>query len=116
MKILFKILFFVLAMNVQAESKRVEVYENSQQYWTVIVGQSLSGICMQIRPSGKSSQFSCQQDILEKNPGAFINKDPNRLIAGKRLWLPGSYQAISKLDNRKFNIQKFNWGSIKTPK
>ena len=115
MKIFLSLFFLVLFFNAQAESKKVQVFENSQQYWDVKQGQSLSEICQQLKTGG-SSKLACQQQILSSNPDAFINKNPDRLIAGKRLWLPGSYQSVSKLSSKKYNIQKFSWGEIKTPK
>ena len=117
MKSLLSVVLLVLfSFYVQADSKRVQVYEKSQQYWDVKSGQSLSQICQKLRTQSKTSRLVCQQQVFKKNPAAFINKDPNKLIVGKRLWLPGSYQAVSKQYNNKYHIQKFNWGSIKTPK
>ncbi|MCK4709964.1 MAG: hypothetical protein KAU21_15195 [Gammaproteobacteria bacterium] len=116
MRTILILFVLVLISNAQAESKRVQVFEKSQQYWDVITGQSLSGICQQLQAAGTHSQTTCQQQILKMNPDAFINKKPNRLIAGKRLWLPGSYRPVSKLDNKNYHIKNFSWGSIKTPK
>ena len=106
----------LLSVYVQAESTRVQVYAKGQQYWDVKGGQSLSQICQQLQTLSKTSQLVCQQQILKKNPDAFINNDPNRLILGKRLWLPGSYRSVSKLNSQNYDTQNFNWGSIKTPK
>lgn len=107
-------LFLFLSTNAFASGKRVDVYDKAQTYREVKSGDSLSEICRELQPAGK--QKACQQEILEKNPAAFINQDPNRLLAGKRLWLPGSYRPVSKLDHSKYTVKTFSWGSIKTPK
>ena len=116
MKTLLSIFLLVLVSAVQAESKKVNVFEKSQQFWDVQTGQTLGGICQSIQATSKNAQVECQKQILKDNPGAFINNDPNQLLAGKRLWLPGSYQPVSQQGSQKYNIKKFNWGSIKTPK
>ena len=116
MKAIIAIILFVSSFHVSAESKRVEVYEKGQQYRDVSSGDSLSQICYGLGVTTSSKRVACQQQILENNPDAFVNRDPNRLIVGKRLWLPGSYRPVSKLDKRKYDIKNFSWGSVKTPK
>ncbi|MDH5391931.1 MAG: hypothetical protein OEY11_01970 [Gammaproteobacteria bacterium] len=114
MRTVLLIIVVTFSFSLQAESKRVIVYENTQQSWQVRSGQSLSLICQQLRPGNTHSQHTCQQQILKKNPAAFVNKNPNRLLAGKRLWLPGSYQSGSQRESTQFQVQHFSWGSIKT--
>jgi len=105
----------MLLSNAQASSKKVQVYERSQQYWDVKRGDSLSLICLKLQKN-KAVFRNCQQKLFKENPHAFINKDINKLISGKRLWLPGSYRAASSLDSKKYRVKNFSWGSIKTPK
>ncbi len=116
MKTILGIVFFLMSVFVHAESVRVQVYEKGQQFWDVKSGQSLSQICQSLGTANKISRRACQQQILKKNPKAFINNNPNRLIVGKRLWLPGSYRSVSQIKNDQYHIKSFSWGSVKTPK
>lgn len=116
MKTILTVIFFLMSVYVHAESVNVKVYDKGQQFWDVKSGQSLSQICQALKAVSKTSRLACQQQILKKNPDAFINKNPNRLIVGKRLWLPGSYRAVSQLKNDQYHIKNFSWGSVKTPK
>jgi len=115
-RILLALIVSLPLVNAQAGSKKVQVYEKSQQYWDVKRGESLSLICFKLQKNNKAVFRNCQQKLLQENPDAFINKNPNKLISGKRLWLPGSYRAASSLDSKKYRIKNFSWGSIKTPK
>lgn len=116
MKFLFCITLFFYTFSLQAESKRVEVYKNGQQFHDVKAGESLSLICQQLRPNSHQAQLKCQQQLFEDNSAAFSGNSPHQLIAGKRLWLPGSYRPVSKLENENYRIRQYSWGSIKTPK
>ncbi|MDH5424828.1 MAG: hypothetical protein OEY29_07550 [Gammaproteobacteria bacterium] len=116
MKVLSLFVLFILALSAEAGSKRVQVYENGQRHWDVQSGQTLGQICQQLNNINQRSRLACQILMLDNNPEAFINKDPDRLIAGKRLWLPGSYQPQSEQNSKNYHIKTFNWGSIKTPK
>jgi len=116
MRILLTLIVSLLLTNAQASSKRVQVYEKSQQYWDVARGDSLSLICLKLQKNNKAVFRNCQQKLFQENPDAFINKDPNQLISGKRLWLPGSYRPASSQDSKKYHIKNFSWGSVKTPK
>lgn len=109
-------LFLLAATNVVAASKKVDVYATTQQYHDVKPGESLSQICQRYFPANRSRQLNCQQQLVEQNPDAFINQLPDRLLAGKRLWLPGSYRPVSRVDNDRYHVQQFSWGQIKTPK
>lgn len=117
MKKMILICFVVLnASALCAASKKVQVYENSQQYYDVQSGETLDQICRQLFASNHHQQAECQQRLVMDNPDAFIGQSPDRLLAGKRLWLPGSYRAQSQLDNKNYHLQRFSWGEIKTPK
>jgi len=113
------VLFWVLVsciFSLHAESKRVNVYQGSQYYWDVKVGQTLGQICQQWRFGAQPSSGACQQYILGSNPQAFVNNNPDYLLAGSRLWLPGSQQTTNVKGGNRYHIQNYSWGSIKTPK
>jgi len=99
------------------KSKRIEVYSLSQNYWDVQHGDTLSSIVHHLLPNNPLKRDALQQDILHLNPGVFINGDPEKLLAGKRLWLPGYMkQADSKVDPATMTIETYSWGNIKRPK
>ncbi|MDH5516494.1 MAG: hypothetical protein OEY36_01570 [Gammaproteobacteria bacterium] len=117
MKTLVAMILSGCALTLQAESIRVNVFKNNQrQYLDIKVGQTLGQICLQWCDISKTSVAACQQDIVARNPQAFVNANPDYLLAGARLWLPGAYQSISSQDSRHYQIQRFSWGSIKTPR
>lgn len=103
------------------ESKRIEVYSLSQNYWDVQYGDTLGGIAHHLLPNNPLKRETLQQDILHLNPEAFINGQAEKLLAGKRLWLPGYMtghrkQADSKTDPTTTDIETYSWGNIKRPK
>jgi len=58
-----------------------------------------------------------KQDIVQLNPDAFIGGDPNKLLANKRLWLPGYMkQADTKADPDSTVVEHYSWGNIKRPR
>ena len=96
------------------QSKRIEVYSLSQNYWDTRDGDTLGEIAHHLLPNNPTKRATLEQDILHLNPQAFINGDPERLLADKRLWLPGYMkQADSKADPRTTTVEKFSWGNIK---
>ncbi len=101
----------------QIESKRIEVYSLSQNYWDVRNGDTLSSIAHHLLPNNPAKRKALQQDILHLNPHAFSNGLPEKLLAGKRLWLPGYMkQADSKVDPATTTVETYSWGNIKRPK
>lgn len=101
----------------RTQSKRIEVYSLSQNYWDVRYGDTLDEIVHHLLPYNPSKHASLQQDIIHLNPKAFISGDPARLLAGKRLWLPGYMkQADSKADPVTTSVETYSWGNIKRPK
>ena len=101
----------------QSKSKRIEVYSLSQNYWDVRSGDTLSSIAHHLLPNNPAKREALQQDILHLNPRAFIAGQPEKLLAGKRLWLPGYMkQADSKVDPKKMTVETYSWGNIKRPK
>ena len=104
----------VSAAYAENQSKRIEVYSLSQNYWDTRSGDTLGEIARHLLPNNPTKRATLEQDILHLNPQAFINGDPARLLAGKRLWLPGYMkQADSKADPRTTTVEKFSWGNIK---
>ncbi len=95
-----------------AASKRVYIYSLSQQYWDVRPGETLAYIASALLPGEPKHRQQLMQDILQLNPAAFIENDPDRLLANTRLWLPN---AITKpiSEQRDIEIQRFEWGYIK---
>lgn len=95
-----------------AASKRVYVYPISQQYWDVRPGETLGEIAEALLPGAQQHRQLLMNDILRLNPGAFIDQNPNRLLANTRLWLPNSVtRPVSAPQDGE--IQEFSWGTIK---
>lgn len=112
-------LFCLLMLNLgllQAASKRVEVYSSAQQFHDVKSGETLGQICQQLLGGRQQKQSECLQRLVADNPDAFINQSADRMLAGKRLWLPGSYRPVRRVDNKNYQVRQFSWGQIKTPK
>jgi hypothetical protein len=100
--------------NNNSGSKRIEVYSLSQNYWDTQSGDTLSDIVHHLLPNNPSKRAALQQDILQLNPSAFIGDDPEKLLAGKRLWLPGYMkQADSIADPATTTVETYSWGNIK---
>ena len=115
-KLFFIVMVLVNATLVQAASKKIDVYETAQQFHDVKPGETLSEICQQLVSGSRSKQANCLQRLVADNPDAFINQSADRLIAGKRLWLPGSYRPVGRVNNKNYHVRQFSWGEIKTPK
>lgn len=102
---------------VQTESKRIEVYSLSQNYWDTQPGDTLGEIVHHLLPNNPSKYDALKQDIVHLNPQAFINGNPEQLLAGKRLWLPGYMnQPDSKADPATTTVESYSWGNIKRPR
>jgi Tfp pilus assembly protein FimV len=117
---IFVALFFCAitpAYAAQEKSRRIEVYSLSQNYWDVQYGDTLGNIVHHLLPNNPAKREALQQDILHLNPNAFIAGQPEKLLAGKRLWLPGYMkQADSEVDPTKETVETYSWGNIKRPK
>lgn len=95
----------------QAASKRVYVYPVAQHYWDVRPGDTLGDIAVALLPASTQHRQRLMNDIRRLNPGAFIDGDPDRLLANTRLWLPG---AVTKpVADHDTEIHEFDWGYIK---
>lgn len=98
----------------QAASKRVHVYPVNQQYWDVRPGETLGQIAQALLPASGQHRQRLMHDILRLNPDAFIDGDPDRLLANTRLWLPNTNTAVATpLSNQNAEIREFDWGYIK---
>jgi Tfp pilus assembly protein FimV len=94
----------------------VFVYKLSQQYWDVRAGDTLGKIVKVLLPTDRAQQNRLMRDIVELNPDAFINGDPNRVLANTRLWLPNAVQTPVSAEtggDANSKIEKFSWGSVK---
>ncbi len=100
-----------------AESKRVVVYPVSQHYWDTKTGDSLSVIAQQLLPNNAMLQKKLMSDILSQNPHAFINNNPNALLANKRLWLHHRIAPNdTKINTKNIQVESYSWGNIQRPK
>jgi Tfp pilus assembly protein FimV len=107
----------VSAGDAGSASKRIEVYSLSQNYWDTQYGDTLGSIAHHLLPNNPSKREALMWDILGLNPDAFIENDPARLLAGKRLQLPGYVkQADTKADPRTTVVERYSWGNIKRPR
>ena len=99
------------------DSARVEVYSLSQNYWDTQHGDTLGDIVRHLLPNNPAKYQALKQDIVHLNPHAFINGNPEQLLADKRLWLPGYMkQADSKINPTTTRVERFSWGNIKRPR
>lgn len=95
-------------------SKRIEVYALSQHHWEIQPGDTLGSIVQHLLPNNPTKHAALKKDIVLLNPQAFINGNPELLLAGKRLQLPGYMkQADSIADPARTQVESFSWGNIK---
>ena len=114
MKLLYTLLMLSLPTMIMAEPQRIEVYPQTQAYIDVIAGDTLGEIAQRLWPGMPKHQRRLQHEIVELNPQAFIDGDPNRLKKNVRLWLPGYANALQQRRSRNpTQRQEFSWGSIK---
>jgi Tfp pilus assembly protein FimV len=100
-----------------AESRRIEVYPLSQNYWDTKAGDTLGEIVDTLLPENRYLQEKLMRDIVSLNPGVFPNGDPHYMLANKRLWLPNAVKAPDTTsDPDDYTIETYQWGSIKTRK
>lgn len=100
-----------------ADSKRIEVYSLSQNYWDTQSGETLSGIVAQLLPHNPNLQHKLMNDIISQNPNAFQDNNPDYMLSNKRLWLPNRLaQTDNKVDPRHTQVESFSWGNINRPK
>jgi Tfp pilus assembly protein FimV len=114
----FSGVFFVAhADTASVKSKRIEVYSLSQNYWDTQYGDTLGNIVLQLLPNNPAKHENLKLDIVELNPEAFIGGSRDKLLAGKRLRLPGYMkQADSTIDPATTTVEQYSWGNIKRPR
>lgn len=99
------------------QSKRVEVYSISQNYWDVTPGETLGQIVKQLLPDNAGLREKLRLQIVNLNPDAFSNSNPDNLKANIRLWLPNNATAMQQVkDKKKYEVKSFSWGQINKPK
>jgi Tfp pilus assembly protein FimV len=100
-----------------ADSKRIEVYALSQNYWDTQSGETLGEIATQLLPNNPGMRQKLMDDIVSQNPHAFQDGNPDLMQANTRLWLSnGLSQTDSKADPARTQVESFSWGNIKRPK
>lgn len=98
----------------QQTSKRIEVYALSQNHWDIQPGDTLGSIVQHLLPNNPTKHAALKKDIVHLNPQAFINGNPELLLAGKRLHLPGYMKQADSIANpAKTQVESFSWGNIK---
>ena len=98
-------------------SKRIEVYSLSQNYWDTQYGETLGEIVLHLLPNNPAKHEVLKQDIVQLNPHALINGNPDKLLANKRLWLPGYMKlADTKANPATTIVETYSWGNIKRQK
>jgi hypothetical protein len=97
-----------------AESRRIEVYPLSQNYWDVQYGDTLGQIVETLLPRNRYLQARLMRDILSLNPDVFPDGNPSRMLANQRLWLPNSVKMPdTPADARGHTVETYQWGSIR---
>ena len=97
-----------------AESRRIEVYPLSQQYWDVQTGDTLGEIVDALIPRNRYLKVKLMRDIMALNPDVFPNGTPHLMLANKRLWLPNAVQQRDRIpDNYGYFVESYQWGSIR---
>jgi Tfp pilus assembly protein FimV len=98
-------------------SKRIEVYTLAQSYYDTQHGDTLGEIVAELLPNNPGRHESLSQEIVGLNQDAFIDNNPDRLIAGKRLRLPGYLnEADTRVDPNAYTVESYSWGNIKRPR
>ena len=98
-----------------ADSKRIEVYDLSQAYWDTQPGETLGEIVQTLMPDNQYLRAKLMREIVQLNPNAFINGNPDRMLANTRLFLPNStVGTMQKSEAANYSVKQFQWGSIKT--
>ena len=105
------------AQAIADQSKRVEVYSISQNFWDVTPGETLGNIVKQLLPDNPGLRNKFQAEIVALNPNAFSKSNPDNLKANVRLWLPNNASAMQQVkDKNKYEVKSFSWGQVYKPK
>lgn len=103
-----------MGMQVRASTpKRIEVYAISQNYWDVVAGETLGDIVKQLLPDNPQKRKMLLKEIVQLNPDAFSQSNPDNLKANIRLWLPNNAPVRgSVVDKSRYETQSFSWGQV----
>ncbi|HED34256.1 MAG TPA: hypothetical protein ENJ08_08605 [Gammaproteobacteria bacterium] len=94
-------------------SKRIEVYAISQNFWDVAPGETLGDIVKQLLPDNPQQRKILLKEIVQLNPDAFSQSNPDNLKANIRLWLPNNAPIRGPLmDKNRYDTQSFSWGQV----
>lgn len=112
------VLFYVNnTIAAQQQSHRIEVYALTENFWDTKPGDTLDKIVTRLLPNNPSKRELLKQDIVQLNPQAFIDNNPAKLLANKRLWMPGYMKkADTKADPATTIVERYSWGNIKRPR
>jgi hypothetical protein len=114
---IFAVILLLCSQPLWADSTRIEVFPISQNYRDVNAGDTLAGIAAELMPETPNLRQRLMNEIIELNPDAFIDGDPNRLRANTRLWLPNSPERPEPgADSSTRTVENYSWGSINRPK
>ena len=96
------------------DSRRIEVYPLSQNYWDVQQGDTLGEIVNTLMPKNRYLQQKLMRDILSLNPDVFPDGNPHLMLADRRLWLPNAVKRPdSAAGSAGESIETYQWGSIR---
>jgi len=110
-------LCFLSLPSIAGQSKRIEVYSISQNFWDVSPGETLGDIVKHLLPDNPHLHEKLQTQIVKLNPLAFNQSNPDKLKANVRLWLPNNAQAMQQVkDKNKYEVKSFSWGQAYKPK
>jgi len=97
-----------------ADSRRIEVYPLSQNYWDVQQGDTLGEIVNTLMPKNRYLQQKLMRDILSLNPDVFPGGNPHLMLANRRLWLPNALKKPeAAAGSGGDTIETYQWGSIR---
>ncbi len=98
---------------IAGQSKRVEVYSISQNFWDVIPGETLGDIVKQLLPDNPAMREKLLAEIVKLNPDAFSQSNPDNLKANIRLWLPNNFLPMQSVkDRERYEVKSFSWGQV----
>lgn len=101
----------VYSQSPASQAKRIEVYSISQNFWDVAPGETLGDIVKHLLPDNAGLREKLLYQIVELNPDAFSQSNPDNLKANIRLWLPNNAPAMQQVkDKNKYKVKSFSWG------
>ena len=81
--------FAAIAANAQPAALSPEARQALERgYWVVRPGDRLRAIAKRFFPDDRERTTALRNDLLKRNPHAFVGGNPNALVAGARLALP----------------------------